>query len=128
MSNYNNGYRSGHSNYLNGRFKIGNRGVDHYNLNNVSFEFKETFAKDIKKVSFRIPKKQLEESLFVVFSVHNREFYVVRSSEFLMKYFFRNRCKKCYPTVNIVKDLSFYETNNLDDLEEFIDKLDVNDV
>ena len=128
MSNYNNGYRSEHSNYLNGRFSISNRGVDHYNLNNVSFEFKESFAKNREKIIFVIPKKQLEESSFIIFNVHNEEFYIVRSSEFLMRYSFKNYYKRCYPRINIIKDLSFYETDNLDDLKNFMDKLTINDI
>lgn len=128
MDNYNNNYRSEHSIHLNRRFKIGNRGVDHYNLNNVGFEFKESFAEDRENIFFRIPKKQLVESPFVVFSVHNEDFYIVRSSEFIMRYSFGTCWQRCCPRINVIKELSFYETNNLDNLEDFINRLTIDDI
>lgn len=128
MGNYNNDYRSEHSNHLRKHFMISNRGVDYYNLNNVSFEFKESFIERRESIFFKIPKKQLDESSFIVFNVCNEEYYIVRSSEFLMRYSFKNCSERCCSRLNVVKNLSFYRTDNLNNLEKFINGLTVNDI
>jgi len=125
---YSNGYMSEHSNCLNGRFMISNRGVDYYNLNNVSFEFKESFIKDRDNVFFVVPKKQLEESMFILFNDNNEEYYIVRSFELLMRYSFKSSLKRCCPGINAIKEICCYETYNLDDLEDFMDNLTIDDV
>jgi len=63
-----------HSIFLNNYFNISKSGVDYYNQFNISFEFKETYG--IRFERFRISKKQLYESNYIVFSIQGKEFYI----------------------------------------------------
>jgi hypothetical protein len=128
MEKYDNNYMSEHSNYLKEYFTISNRGVDYYNLNNVSFEFKESFAEKRCGIFFKIPEQQLKESMFFVFSIHNEIFYIVRSSELHMRYFCKGSKKVCYPRLHVIEQLCFHKTDNIYCLKIFIDKLKLDDV
>lgn len=108
-----------HSLFLNKYFDIFKIGVDYYNINNVSFEFKETYGKKFRR--FRISKIQLLNSDYIVFSIHAKEFYIHKPKYFLEKYLFKN--EMCYPNHLIIKKNYFFKTKNINELKRFIENI-----
>jgi len=120
---YENGYRSEHSLELRDYFPISNRGVDYYNPNNISIEFKECFSEKKEAQWFKVRKRQLEESKYVVFCLLNEEFYILRSSHLLKKYSFNTYGKRVNLRIDTIRKNSIFETNDYIELKEVIDKL-----
>lgn len=104
-------------------FPISINGVDYYNPNNKGIEFKESFNLKKQNPCFKIPKKQLKETDFFVFSFHYSEYYVLRKSFFQDKYSFENKAKACHPRLNTIIRNSIFETSDIEELKEYLDKL-----
>jgi len=108
-----------HSIFLNNYFNISKSGVDYYNQFNISFEFKETYG--IRFERFRISKKQLYESNYIVFSIQGKEFYIHKPNYFLSKYTFKNNM--CYPNSSIIRKNYIFKTKDILELRDFIQNI-----
>ena len=118
---YENNYRSGHSIHLVGHFEIANRGVDFYNDNNKSFEFKECFTDKIENQRFTIPLYQVYINDFFIFSLNCKEFHVI-DSEFLREiYEFPRDLSKM--RIGLLRKISIFETKDIEELKEYVRKL-----
>jgi len=129
IKNYKNEYKSEHSIELGKYFSISNRGVDYYNDFNISFEFKESFAIDLKNIWFRCKKKQLINSDFFIFIIHsnyclNHEIHIIDSKFILDSYKFNTYNNRANLRIQTIRNISIYETNNLESLKEYITKID----
>lgn len=116
---YINNYHRNHSKFLNIFFNLSENGIDYYNQYNIGFEFKESFSDE--KVSFKLPKKQLILSDFIVFCFMNykeKEFYIHKSKHLLSKYNFNKDF--CYPSKKTVKRNYIFKTKNIKELKIFI--------
>jgi len=134
---YEDGYSSEHSLFLQDHFDISNRGVDFYNSLNVSFEFKECWAKP-KYREFKISQKQLEESDFTIFCVYHNQnkkgkvrlrdlkksFYVVENLFLLESYSFNTFGKRVNLRVTTIEKICSFETKNIEDLKKYVLKLE----
>ena len=119
--NYENNYTSEHSTYLGKHFDISNRGVDFYNDNNTSIEFKECFTDKLRNQRFTLLKNQIEESDFFIFSLNYEEFHVI-DSEFLREIykFPRNLSKIRF---GLLRKISIFETNDIERLKDYVKAL-----
>ena len=84
-----------HSKKLQEYFDIERRGIDYINDNGVRFEFKESHAKDITKMFFKVPRHQLANTDFIVFCIYHSEFFIHNSKHILKKYSFDNEKEHC---------------------------------
>jgi len=120
---YDNGDRSKHSKFLNSFFSINNRGVDYYNPNNISFEFKESYMSDKKNIFFKIPEHQINESDFFIFCVNYEKFYLVSKLDIRENFDCKCKSKKAHIRINTVKLFSFYSNENILIFKNYIDKI-----
>ena len=118
---YSNNYRSEHSDFLQEKFSMANRGIDTYNDYNISFEFKECFTYKKRNQRYKLPLKQVKKTDFFVFCLNNNEFHVI-DSLFLREIF---KFPKGKSTIRIgkIREISIFETNNIDVLEKYIKNL-----
>lgn len=118
---YANNYKSAHSIFLQESFDISNRGVDFYNDNNISFEFKECFTDKIRNQFYKLPLSQVENTDFFIFSLNHKEFHVI-DSLFLSKIFkFPNG--KSNIRIGKIRKISIFETNDIEVLNEYLKNL-----
>lgn len=119
--NFENNYTSEHSTFLGKHFDIANRGVDFYNDNNTGIEFKECFTDKLRNQRFTLPKNQIENTDFFVFSLNHKEFHVI-DSEFLRdSYEFRRDLSKIrYGTI---RNISIFDTNDIEELKDYVKHL-----
>lgn len=110
-----------HSDRVQEFFEIESRGVDYVNDFEIYFEFKETWAKKESQMFFRIPRNQLLSSDFIVFFIHDREFYVHKSVRFLRKYKFDNPSKHCCLRYTTIRKNYLAKFTSYRDLKKYID-------
>ena len=128
IKKYNGNYTSEHSIELQKYFNISKIGVDYYNDFNISFEFKESFAKDLDNIWFKCNKKQLIQSNFFVFIIHlnyclNHEIHIIDSKFILDSYKFNTYKIRANLRINTIRNISCFETDNLESLKEYINKI-----
>lgn len=129
IKNYKNEYKSEHSIELQKYFLISNRSVDYYNDWNISFEFKESFIENIEKIWFKCSKRQLSNTDFFVFIIHsnyclNHEIHIIDSKFILDSYNFKTYKNRANLRINTIRNISIFETNNLESLKEYINEID----
>lgn len=122
---YPNGYKRGHSCSLRNIFNINPNGVDDHTPNNISLEFKETFAKDDKSLWFKVPKKQVDETDIFVFCHKDENYYVVDKEDIAGAYSFNTYGKRANIRLGKVKSMAFFETNDIQELKIFLDQLEL---
>ena len=118
---YSNGYKREHSDYLNNIFDIKPNGVDYYNQFNISFEFKESYMKKEKGIFYKIPKHQLIDSDYFIFSINNTMFYLVDKRDIQENFSCKNKSKLAHVRINTVKLLSIYSNENILLFKQYID-------
>ena len=112
-----------HSKQLRNYFIISHNGVDWYNSNNVSFEFKETFSNNIKKITIKIHNHQLDNSDYIVVCYKDLKFFIHKSKRLKDKYKQNlNNNLTNIPYISLTKNY-VYKTNNYLDLKNFLEKL-----
>ncbi len=119
--NFENNYTSEHSIHLREHFDIANRGVDFYNDNNKSFEFKEVFTEKPRNQRFTLFKDQVKNSDFLIFSLNFKEFHVIDSQFLLNIYAFPRDISKI--RIGLLRNISIYETNDIEELKQYVQKL-----
>ena len=109
-----------HTEGLQKYFDIENRGIDYINNYGVKFEFKESFALDLKQMFFKLPKIQCEQSDFIVFCVYDKSFFVHRAKSFLAKYLFDNSSEHCCLRYSTISRNYLFKTMSIDVLKDWI--------
>ncbi|QYW08132.1 hypothetical protein 15570_00035 [Lokiarchaeota virus WyrdV1] len=121
--NYSNGCR--HSKNLNTLFDISNSGVDYYNDHNIGFEFKESFMENPKNIFFKVPRYQAKISDYFVFCVSAIEYILVPKEYILERFKFKTKRKNANIRITTIRDMAIYTTIDVNDLKEYIDKIEV---
>ena len=118
---YSNGYKREHSDYLNNLFDIKPNGVDYYNQFNIGFEFKESYMKKEKEIFYKIPKHQILDSDYFIFSINDSMFFLVDKRDIQENFDCNNKYELAYIRINTVKILSFYSNENILLFKQYID-------
>jgi hypothetical protein len=111
------------------------QGCDYINSNGAKIEFKECLtAKQRKMVRFAIYLKDYLESEYIVciwwknYKNNQKEIYVHRSKYILKKYKFANKRQICQPYISTIGKNYLAKFKSLDNLKEYLDKLQPNEL
>ena len=113
-----------HSKQLRNYFDISCIGIDWYNSNNISFEFKETFSNNnIRKIIIKINNNQLDDSDYIIVCYKDLNFFVHKSNILKNKYKQNHNSNRTYiPYISLTKNY-IYKTNNYIDLKNYLENL-----
>lgn len=117
---YERDYRKQHSIFLREHFPVRMNGIDWHNENNIGIEFKESFRKDEKKICYRISKYESEIADLLVCTIKSREFYVIDMRDIKENYSLGYK-DNFHVRINSIKNLAIFQTNNIDELEFYLD-------
>ncbi len=120
---YFNNFKRRHSNYLCETFDININGIDYHNSHNLGFEFKESFIKNEKNMFFKIPKKQAYTADYFIFCNHDKRYYLIPGRDIKKNFSFNTKEENGHIRINTVKLFSIFETNNINELKEYINKI-----
>ena len=116
-------FKRQHSLFLCNQFNISINGIDYYNKFNVGFEFKETWAKNLKDKFFKIPLNQVKIARYFVFCENFSNFYIVESQKIRNNYDFNNKSKKANIRLNSVVKIALFHTKKIEKLKEIIEMI-----
>lgn len=121
---YANGYRREHSDYLREIFDISPNGVDYHNDFNIAFEFKESFMIKEENIFYKVPEFQVKVSDFFIFCLNTRHYFLVDKRDISEHYKFNTKKHNANIRINKIKLFSFFITDNVFALKDFIDKIE----